>query len=165
MAIKETNTIFGAIKQYHDEIIKPKIKEIVENAVEKDNEILVSLQEASDKLSEDLAKEVAIREVAEHNLNVRIDEETLARITRDIEITNYLDSEIARLTKKSEDELKEYMLMINNGYPFSGSSDEIPNKIQGYKDYFNEDDKAIRNHDNYYIIRDISLNSVISSSP
>lgn len=52
------------------------------------------------------------------------------------------------------DELKEYMLMINNGYPFSGSSDEIPNKIQGYKDYFNEDDKAIRNHDNYYIIRD-----------
>ncbi len=36
------------------------------------------------------------------------------------------------------DELKEYMLMINNGYPFSGSSDEIPNKIQGYKDYFNE---------------------------
>ena len=52
------------------------------------------------------------------------------------------------------DELKEYLLMINNGYPFSGSSDEIPNKIQGYKDYFNEDDKAIRNHDNYYIIRD-----------
>lgn len=53
------------------------------------------------------------------------------------------------------DELKEYMLMINNGYPFSGSSDEIPNKIQGYKDYFNEDDKAIRNHKNYYIIRDL----------
>jgi hypothetical protein len=114
MAIKETNTIFGAIKQYHDEIIKPKIKEIVENAVEKDNEILVSLQEASDKLSEELAKEVAIREVAEHNLNVRVDEETLARITRDIEITNYLDSEIARLTKKSEDELKEGLYQEEN---------------------------------------------------
>ena len=52
------------------------------------------------------------------------------------------------------DELKDYMLMINNIHPFSGSSDEIPNKIQEYKNCFKEDDKAIRNHDNYYIIRD-----------
>jgi hypothetical protein len=107
MAIKETKTIYEAIKQYHDEIIKPKINEIIENATDKDSEILITLQEASDKLSEDLAKEVSIREVAEHNLNVRIDEETLSRITRDIEITNYLNSEITRITKKAEIELEE----------------------------------------------------------
>lgn len=53
------------------------------------------------------------------------------------------------------DELKDYMLMINNIHPFSGSSDETPNKIQEYKDCFKEDDKAIRNHKNYYIIRDL----------
>lgn len=52
------------------------------------------------------------------------------------------------------DELKEYMLMINNTYPFSGSSNEIPHKIQEYKNYFKKDDKAIRNHDNYFFIRD-----------
>ena len=52
-------------------------------------------------------------------------------------------------------ELKEYMLLINTGTPFDGSSNEIPRKVQEYKKYFIEDDKAIRNHDNYYIIRDM----------
>ena len=47
------------------------------------------------------------------------------------------------------------MLMINNCYPFSGSSNEIPHKVQEYKECFIEDDKAIRNHENYYIIRDM----------
>ena len=52
-------------------------------------------------------------------------------------------------------ELEEYMLLINNCYPFGGSSNEIPHKVQEYKKCFIEDDKAIRNHDNYYIIRDL----------
>lgn len=52
-------------------------------------------------------------------------------------------------------ELEEYMLLINNCYPFSGSSNEIPHKVQEYKECFIEDDKAIRNHENYYIIRDM----------
>ena len=33
-------------------------------------------------------------------------------------------------------ELEEYMLMLNNGYPFSGCSDEIPQKVQAYKDIY-----------------------------
>jgi hypothetical protein len=107
MAIKETNTIFGAIKQYHDEIIKPKINEIIENTANTDTENF-------EELSKGLAKELADREVAEHNLNVRVDEETLARVTRDIEITNYLNSEITRVIKKAENELKEGLSQEEN---------------------------------------------------
>ena len=52
-------------------------------------------------------------------------------------------------------ELEEYMLMLNNGYPFSGSSDEIPQKVQAYKDIYKEDDDLIRKHKNYYLIKDM----------
>lgn len=52
-------------------------------------------------------------------------------------------------------ELKEYMLLINTGSHFAGSSIEISRKVQEYKEYFMDDDKAIRNHENYYIIRDM----------
>jgi|GEM_PF-2546605 len=52
-------------------------------------------------------------------------------------------------------ELEEYMLMLNNRYPFSGSSDEIPQKVQAYKDIYKEDDDLIRKHKNYYLIKDM----------
>jgi len=52
-------------------------------------------------------------------------------------------------------ELKEYMLLLNNVYPFSGSCDIIPQQVQDYRDTFKEDDEMIRKHENYYLIRDI----------
>lgn len=52
-------------------------------------------------------------------------------------------------------ELEEYMLLLNNGYPFSGSSDDIPQKVQEYRDTYKEDDEIIRKHNNYYLIRDL----------
>lgn len=52
-------------------------------------------------------------------------------------------------------ELKEYMLLLNNAYPFGGSSDIIPQQVQDYRDTFKEDDEMIRKHENYYLIRDI----------
>lgn len=52
------------------------------------------------------------------------------------------------------DELKTYMLLLNNTYPFSGSSDTIPMIVEEYRKKYKDDDKAIRLHDNYYIIRD-----------
>jgi hypothetical protein len=51
-------------------------------------------------------------------------------------------------------ELKEYMLLLNNTYPFSGSSDVIPKIVEEYRNKYKNDDIAIRKHDNYYIIRD-----------
>ena len=51
-------------------------------------------------------------------------------------------------------ELKEYMLLLNNTYPFSGSSDVIPMIVNEYRKKYKNDDAAIRSHDNYYIIRD-----------
>lgn len=51
-------------------------------------------------------------------------------------------------------ELKEYMLLINNGYPFDGSSNDIPLKVQQYRDSFRDEDDAIRKHPDFYIIRD-----------
>lgn len=120
MAIKETKNIYEALQQYHEEIIKPKIKEIIEqdtknteevtvNFVEADRQIKeqllnteILLKSADTQLREDLSTEASIREVADYNLNTRVDEETLARITRDIELNRYIDSEIAALTEKTE---------------------------------------------------------------
>ena len=51
-------------------------------------------------------------------------------------------------------ELEEYMLLLNNTYPFSGSSDVIPKIVEEYRNKYKNDDIAIRKHDNYYIIRD-----------
>lgn len=51
-------------------------------------------------------------------------------------------------------ELKEYMLLLNNTYPFTGSSDVIPKVVEEYRNKYKNDDIAIRKHDNYYIIRD-----------
>lgn len=51
-------------------------------------------------------------------------------------------------------ELKEYMLLLNNTYPFSGSPDIIPKIVEEYRNKYKNDDIAIRKHDNYYIIRD-----------
>lgn len=51
-------------------------------------------------------------------------------------------------------ELKTYMLLLNNTYPFSGSSNEIPMIVNEYRKKYKDDDAAIRSHDNYYIIRD-----------
>ena len=48
-----------------------------------------------------------------------------------------------------------YGWMLNNGYLFSGSSDEIPQKVQAYKDIYKEDDDLIRKHKNYYLIKDM----------
>jgi hypothetical protein len=95
MAIKETKNIYEALQQYHEEIIKPKINEIVNSTAETDN-----------KISVDLAKETSDREIADYNLSIRVDEETLSRVTRDVEITNQLNTEIARVTKKAEAELE-----------------------------------------------------------
>lgn len=53
------------------------------------------------------------------------------------------------------DELKEYMLLVNFGCtPFDGLCSDIPLNVQGYKDLFKNIDIAIREHHNYYIIRD-----------
>lgn len=51
-------------------------------------------------------------------------------------------------------ELKEYMLLLNNTHPFTGSSDVIPKVVEEYRNKYKNDDIAIRKHDNYYIIRD-----------
>ena len=120
MAIKETKNIYEALQQYHEEIIKPKVKEIIEqdtknteevtvNFVEADRQIKeqllnteILLKSADTQLREDLSTEASIREVTDYNLNTRIDEETLARITRDIELNRYIDSEITALTEKTE---------------------------------------------------------------
>ena len=50
--------------------------------------------------------------------------------------------------------IKEYMLLLNTTYPFSGSSDEIRGLVQGYRDAYKEDGEAIRAHKNYFFIRD-----------
>lgn len=53
------------------------------------------------------------------------------------------------------DELREYMLLVNFGCtPFDGLCSDIPLNVQGYKDLFKNIDIAIREHHNYYIIRD-----------
>ena len=51
-------------------------------------------------------------------------------------------------------ELKEYMLMINNSYPFSGSSEQIKAQVDEYRGFYKETDAAIKRHCDYYIIRD-----------
>lgn len=147
MAIKETNTIFGAIKQYHEEIVKPKVKEITDKEAIDTNEIIKNYTEADTflkeqfesqilhteaalnsvdaQLREDLTNETSIRTAADYNLNVRIDEEALARIARDIELTNHVNAEISRLTAKTELELA------------AGLADEARTR--------NKEDLAIRN--------------------
>lgn len=52
-------------------------------------------------------------------------------------------------------ELKEYMLLLNNTYPFTGSSDVIPMIVEEFRKKYMNDDKAIRLHDKYYVIRDM----------
>lgn len=51
-------------------------------------------------------------------------------------------------------ELKEFMLLINNGYSLDGHPNNIILNVQRYKDLFKDNDMAIRSHDNYYVIRD-----------
>ena len=51
------------------------------------------------------------------------------------------------------DELKDYMLLINNTVPFCGTKPEIKTKVDRYRDLFRGDDEAIRRHPNFYIIR------------
>ena len=43
--------------------------------------------------------------------------------------------------------------MLNSGYPFDGSKEEVKQKVQLYRNSFREDDVAIRNHKNYYNIK------------
>lgn len=52
-------------------------------------------------------------------------------------------------------ELEEYMLLINIGFPFDGNPSEISTKIEGYKELFKDDDNAIRQNTNFYIIKDM----------
>ena len=52
------------------------------------------------------------------------------------------------------DELKGYMLSINNAYPFSGTPQEVPLIVENFKKMYKSDDEAIRRHENYYLIRD-----------
>jgi hypothetical protein len=106
MALKETKNIFEAVQQYHEEIVKPKVAEIIDSTSARMDTIVADTKAVDDRINSDLAHEASVREIADHNLNVRVDEEALARITRDIEITNYLDSEITRLTEKTERELQ-----------------------------------------------------------
>ncbi len=51
-------------------------------------------------------------------------------------------------------ELKEYMLSINNTYPFTGTPQEVLLIVTNYKELYKADDEAIRRHENYYLIRD-----------
>ena len=51
------------------------------------------------------------------------------------------------------DELKDYMLLLNNTTPFSGTKSEIKTKVDHYRELFKRDDEAIRKHTNFYIIR------------
>lgn len=51
------------------------------------------------------------------------------------------------------DELKDYMLLLNNTAPFSGTKSEIKTKVDHYRELFKGDDEAIRKHTNFYIIR------------
>lgn len=127
MAIKETKNIYEALQQYHEEVIKPKVKEIIEQENKDTSNIITNYSEADtllkehfeeqlaktdarltsadNQLREDLLTEISTRETKDSNLDIRIDEEALARIARDIELTNYVDAEIARLTTKTETEL------------------------------------------------------------
>ena len=107
MALKETKNIFEAVQQYHEEIVKPKVAEVIDSTSTRMDTIVANAKAVDERLNNDLAHEASVREIADHNLNVRVDEETLARITRDIELTNYMNSEITRLTEKTERELHE----------------------------------------------------------
>ena len=51
------------------------------------------------------------------------------------------------------DELKDYMLLINNTAPFCGTRAEIKTKVDHYRELFKGDDETIRKHPNFYIIR------------
>lgn len=50
------------------------------------------------------------------------------------------------------EELKEYMLIINNTYPFNSFDRNL--QIKGYKEYYKIDNEAIKNHVNYFMIKD-----------
>lgn len=52
------------------------------------------------------------------------------------------------------DELKDYMLLFSNSYPFDEMPSDISNKVKEYKECFREDDEYIREHENYYLIKD-----------
>lgn len=43
--------------------------------------------------------------------------------------------------------------MLNSGYPFDGSKEDVKQTVQLYRNSFKEDDEAIRKHNNYYNIK------------
>lgn len=51
------------------------------------------------------------------------------------------------------EELKSYMLCLNNTYPFTGASEKVVSIVNEYKSYYKDIDNVIRKHENYYIIR------------
>lgn len=64
-----------------------------------------------------------------------------------------LDVDIKEEYENYLDELKKYMLMLNSGYPFDGSKEDVKQTVQLYRNSFKEDDEAIRKHNNYYNIK------------
>ena len=153
MSLKETKNIYEALHQYHEEIIKPKINEIITTEADNTNEIFKTTEEiiknytdadsflkeqfeeqlnytesklnsVDSQLRTDLNTEISNRVIENNRIDSRIDEEALARIARDIELTNHVDEAISKLTKKTELDL------------ISGLTDEAHKRI--------EEDTAIR---------------------
>lgn len=153
MSLKETKNIYEALHQYHEEIIKPKINEIITTEANNTNEIFKTTEEiiknytdadsflkeqfeeqlnctesklnsADSQLRTDLNIEISNRVIENNRIDSRIDEEALARIARDIELTNHVDEAISKLTKKTELDL------------ITGLTDEAHKRI--------EEDTAIR---------------------
>ena len=52
------------------------------------------------------------------------------------------------------EELKSYMLLLNNSIPFDGTKAQIKIKVDHYRELYMDDDECIRKHPNFYIIRE-----------
>lgn len=64
-----------------------------------------------------------------------------------------LDVDIKEEYESYLDELKKYMLMLNSGYPFDGSKEDVKQTVQLYRNSYKDVDEAIRKHKNYYNIK------------
>lgn len=113
MAIKETKTIFEAIKQYHEEIIKPKVSEtndkintLEDNLTNNLNDIENALINSDQQLNMAISEEMSARAIADNNLDIRLEEEIATRITRDIELTNYVNSEFLKTANTTATNLR-----------------------------------------------------------